>query len=485
MTLRDQTEFNAVLRADLHAFVQLCFKELNPQTVFQETWHIELILAELEACRRGECKRLIINVPPRSLKSQLVSVAFPAWVLGHRPSAQIIAASYGQDLADRFARDCRTLMASAAYQELFPATRLSPHKQSVEAYMTTAQGWRIATSVGGRLTGLGADFILIDDPLKPDEALSETLRNKVNDWYDHSLYSRLNNKEEGVIIIIMQRLHLDDLVGHVLGQEKWKVVSLPAIAEVDETYAIQTPYTTYQHIRPAGTPLHPARESLATLQQIRQTLGEYNFAGQYQQNPVPRGGGLVKQDWFATYELHQRPQKFDRLIQSWDTASKESELSDFSVCTTWGIQDYQIYLLHLLRKRMDYPTLKRLVHEQHAVFKPDVILIEDKSSGTQLIQELKTEGVYAVQGVKPEGDKFMRLHAQTATIENGFVHLPKDAPWLAEYMLELTNFPKGKYDDQVDSTSQALAWIKAGMWRASMGLFMYYKREAERIRARE
>lgn len=282
----------------------------------------------------------------------------------------------------------------------------------------------------------------------------------------------------------MQRLHLDDLVGHVLEQEKWKVVSLPAIAEIDETYTIQTPYSTYHHFRPAGTALHPERESLATLQQIRQTLGEYNFAGQYQQNPVPRGGGIVKQAWFATYEPHQRPQKFERVIQSWDTASKESELSNFSVCTTWGIQDRQIYLIHVLRKRMDYPTLKRVAHEQRGVFRPDVILIEDKSSGTQLIQELKAEGAHAVQGVKPESDKFMRLYAQTATIENGFVHLPKDAPWLTEYVLELTTFPKGKYNDQVDSTSQALDWIKKGMWGPSIGLFLWYKQEAERVRAR-
>ncbi len=195
---------------------------------------------------------------------------------------------------------------------------------------------------------------------------------------------------------------------------------------------------------------------------------------------MPLGGGLVKLAWFAFYEPHQRPERFDQIMQSWDTASKESELSDYSVCTTWGIKDKQIYLLHVLRKRMDYPNLKRAVKELSQQFNPGTILIEDKSSGTQLIQELVSEGVYAARGIKPEGDKVMRLHAQTATIENGFVHLPREAPWLADYLTEITSFPKGKYDDQVDSTSQALEWLKTGMWSNGMGLLEYYRIEYEK-----
>lgn len=330
-------------------------------------------------------------------------------------------------------------------------------------------------------TGRGADFIIIDDPLKPDEAISDAQRQKANDWFDHTLYSRLNSKATGVIIVIMQRLHMDDLVGHILEQEDWEVLSLPAIAKEDQTYRIWTPYGERSHTRLAGEPLHPERESLVTLEQIHKTIGEYNFSAQYQQSPVPMGGAMVRQAWFSTYERQQLPEKFTTVIQSWDSASKVQELSDYSVCTTWGISDRQIYLLHVLRKRLEYPDLKRAVREQYEFYRPNIILIEDKSSGTQLIQELIIEGVHVVKGIKPEGDKAMRLRAQTTTIENGFVHLPREAPWLADYIAEVTSFPKAKYDDQVDSTSQALAWINSSAWGPYMGLMEYYKSEAERM----
>jgi hypothetical protein len=196
-------EYRAFLRQDLYAFIEKGFRELNPTTQFLRNWHIEKMAAELEACRRGETNRLIINVPPRSLKSICASVAFPAWLLGHKPGSQIICASYGQDLANKHALDCRRIMASPWYQALFPHTRLSSERQAVEEFMTTRQGFRLSTSVGGMLTGRGVDFIIIDDPLKPEEALSDTRRKAVNDWFDHTLYSRLNDKRTGCIILIM------------------------------------------------------------------------------------------------------------------------------------------------------------------------------------------------------------------------------------------------------------------------------------------
>jgi len=218
--------------------------------------------------------------------------------------------------------------------------------------------------------------------------------------------------------------------------------------------------------------LHPDREPLETLDRIRRTIGEYNFAGQYQQSPAPLGGGMVKQEWFKRYSDRDLPQSFDKIIQSWDTANKPSELADYSVCSTWGIKNNRIYLIHVLRERMAYPDLKRAVHRQSDVHRPDVILIEDKASGTQLIQELIEEGVSNVQKVKPERDKVMRMHAQTASIENGFVYAPLEAHWLADYMHELTTFPRSRYDDQVDSTSQALGWLKT----PTPGILEYYRR---------
>ena len=399
------SDYHALLRRDLNAFIERSFYQLNPTAIFLPSWHIEVVASALEACRRGEITRLIINQPPRSLKSHCASVAFTAFLLGHEPSAQIICASYGQELANKHALDCRTIMASAWYQALFPHTRLSSERQAVQEFMTTKQGSRLSTSVGGVLTGRGAEFIIIDDPLKPDEAFSDTQRKAVNDWFDHTLYSRLNDKRKGRIILIMQRLHEDDLVGHVLGAEPWKVIRFPAVAEEDETHVIQTLYGTQHFARRAGEALHPEREPLEVLNHIRETQGEYNFAGQYQQAPAPLGGGLVKAEWFKTYTAADVPAKFEMIFQSWDTANKPTELSDYSVCTTWGVKEKHVYLLHVFRKRLGYPELKRTVREQAEAFGPNTILIEDRASGTQLIQELVSEGMHAIKNYEPTMDK--------------------------------------------------------------------------------
>lgn len=333
MKLSD-SDYHALLRRDLCAFIERSFYDLNPAAEFLPNWHIEVVASALEACRRGEVTRLIINQPPRSLKSHCASVAFPAFVLGHDPSAQIICASYGQDLANKHAMDCRRIMTSNWYRNLFPHTRLSSERQSVQEFMTTQQGFRFSTSVGGVLTGRGAEYIIIDDALKPDEAVSDIQRKAVNDWFAGSLYSRLNNKRTGRMILIMQRLHEDDLVGHVLAMEPWKTICLPAIAKEDEIFVVQTPYGVQRLGRRAGEALHSDREPLEVLNHLRETLGEYNFAGQYQQAPAPLGAGLVKAEWFKTYTAADLPAKFEMIFQSWDTANKPTELSDYSVCTT-------------------------------------------------------------------------------------------------------------------------------------------------------
>jgi len=473
-------EYEVLLRHDFATFAMRCFHDLNPQTRLAMNWHLRVIAAKLTAVREGKIRRLIINLPPRHLKSLLASIAFPAWCLGHDPSAQFLSVSYAQDLADKLARDCRAIMMSPWYRQIFP-TRLAPHRHAVQEFITTRHGYRLATSTGGVLTGRGADIIVIDDPLKPEEALSEAQRKAANEWYDHTLYSRLNDKRHGAIVIIMQRLHEDDLVGHVLGQEPWEVVSFPAIAEADEVHEIATIGGPQHFTRRPGEALHPAREPLATLAHIRRTIGEYNFAGQYQQSPAPLGGGLVKEAWFKRYGEHERPECFERIVQSWDTANKATELSDFSVCTTWGVRGKNLYLLGLLRQRLEYPALKRAVREQQNLFDATEVLIEDKASGTQLIQELIADGCHGVTRYQPTTDKTMRLHAQTAIIENGFVYIPEAAPWLAEYLHEMTVFPNGKHDDQVDSTAQFLDWFKRPM--SNQGIFEYYRKMAEKLRS--
>lgn len=451
-------EFNVMLRNSLPAFISRTFAYLDPQTPFAPNWHIDLLADRLTALADGRIRRLIINVPPRSLKSICASVAFPAWVLGRDPSKRIICASYGQDLADKLARDTHGLMLSDWYYDAFP-TRLTANRSPVADFETTMRGGRMATSVGGVLTGRGGDIMIIDDPVKPDEAMSESQRDAANSWFDNTLYSRLNKKDSGGIVIIMQRLHLDDLVGHVLPKEMWEVVSLPAIAEEDEIWHYSVPLIgAVCHRRLAGEALHPAHESLSSLDTTRSNIGEYAFSAQYQQAPVPLGGALVKAQWLSYYTPDDKPAKFDKIIQSWDTASKVSEISDYSVCTTWGKKGKQMYLLHVQRMRLEYPELKRMVITHMDQWQADRVLIEDKASGIQLVQELSGKN-YKVHGVKCEGDKVMRLMAQTAAIENGFVLFPTEALWLREYLNELLAFPAAKYDDQVDSTAQALKWV--------------------------
>jgi len=232
--------YRAALRADFHSFLMRAFAELSGGVSFVPGWHIETVAAKLEAVRDGKAPRLIVNVPPRHLKSLAASIALPAWLLGHDPTLAIVSVTYAQELSDKFARDCRAIMSSGWCRSAF-ATRLASPRPPMQELATTQGGFRLATSsVGGVLTGRGADVILIDDPLKPTEAMSESRRAAVNDWFDGTLFSRLNDKIRGAIVVVMQRLHEDDLAGHVMSQGGWEVLSFPAIAEADEAHLVDT-----------------------------------------------------------------------------------------------------------------------------------------------------------------------------------------------------------------------------------------------------
>lgn len=451
-------EYDAITRLDFWVFVQRVFAELTGEP-FLDNFHIQLLCAQVDRIRTQVNTRLAIALPPRSLKSIIISVALPAWLLGHDPGTEIVCASYGQELADKLSADCRRIMLTPWYRRLFPTTRLV--RQSLQHLETTKGGKRYATSVGGSLTGIGAHVIIVDDPLKPDEALSDAERNKANDWARHTLFTRINNKADDRIIIVMQRLHENDMIGHVLDCAPFELLAFPAIAQEDEVHHIKTPFGTWVHSRRADEALHPARESLEVLEKQRRFLGTAFFAAQYLQSPTPPGGGLVKLEWFNRYDPARKP-PFARIIQSWDCASKANELANYSVCTTWGVtSSKEIYLLHVYRARLEYPELKRKIREQAQELRAGIVLIEDAASGIQLLQELQREGFARITPVKPQGDKIMRMAAQTPAIEAGRVYLPTDAPWLTEYEHELVMFPKGKFDDQVDSTSQALCFIGA------------------------
>lgn len=236
----------------------------------------------------------------------------------------------------------------------------------------------------------------------------------------------------------------------------------PAIAWRDAVYVADGLFGSSTFRRRAGEALHPERESLETLFAIRQNIGDYNWHGQYQQDPTPVGGAMVKVDWLRYYEPADRPQQFSRIVQSWDTANKASELSDYSVCTIWGVADRMFYLLDVYRERLNYPDLRRKAVELARHHNASNIVIEDRASGTQLIQDLQAEGVFGVVPYDPPAgaDKVVRLHMQTTMFESGFVLLPRVAAWLADYVFEVTTFPGTKYEDQVDSTTRALAYLR-------------------------
>ena len=281
---------DAAMRQDLFRFIHRVFLEVVPGTEFIPNWHLRAIAHVLTEVGAGVRRRQIIEVPPRSLKSVCASVALVAWLLGHDPTRKIICVSYSQDLASRFSALTRQVMKSDWYQRVFPKTRISPDKDTERYFRTTAGGFRDSTSVGGTITGNGADLIIIDDPAKPDEMMSESQRNAVNEWFDRTLVTRLNNKARDGILLVMQRLHLDDLAGHVQARGGWETLSIAAIATKDEEVALGGGRV---HRRLAADVLDPTREPLAVLHELKASMGSRNFEAQYQQNPLALDGGAL------------------------------------------------------------------------------------------------------------------------------------------------------------------------------------------------
>ena len=414
----DARKFEGLLRNDFRAFIHKVFTTLCPGQDYERSWHLEATAYQLERVRRGEIKRLIINMPPRSLKSVTASVAFPAFILGHDPTRRIICVSYSGDLAKKLANDFRAVAEARWYRELFPDTRIGQKDSETEIELT-ARGFRLATSVGGTLTGRGGDLIVIDDPLKPDDAHSETKRNAANEWFKNTLLSQLDDKRTGAIIIVMQRVHMDDLAGFVTSQsDEWDVLNLPAIAEIDEVIPISG---TKVHRRRVGEALSPEREPLSVLENLKAQLGSDAFSAQYQQMPVPPGGAMIKRNWIKRYVELPLQRERSLILQSWDTASKGGPENDFSVCTTWCIsRERRWYLMDVWRKRVDYPELKaavRFLASRHAAQR---VLVEDAGAGISLVQELLGE-VDGILAVKPDRDKITRMSVVSAKFESGLV----------------------------------------------------------------
>jgi predicted phage terminase large subunit-like protein len=345
-------------------------------------------------------------------------------------------------------------MQSEIYRRVFPLTRIGSEKNTETDFMTTQRGGRFATSTGGTLMGRGGDIFILDDVMNPEEAMSDTLRAKVVNWFQATLLSRLNDKRNSAIIVVMQRLHVDDLVGVLLKGDGWYHLDLPAIADQVEAVPL---YSGGYHPRRVGDVLDAVREPLSELNTLKAGMGTMLFSALYLQRPIPAQGNLIRKEWLSYYEVLPSVSDSDLIVTSWDTAMKADELSDYSVGTTWLIKGETYYLLDLVRNRFELPSLKRAVLSTKAQYPRSTILVEDKGSGTSLIQLLRAENIRVI-GIDPIQDKVTRLYAVGPMFESGAVKFPQRAPWLGDLIAELMAFPHAGHDDQVDSVSQFLAW---------------------------
>ena len=454
---RDQQMLAATLRRELSLFVRYGFREIGGDGDYLHSWYIDAIVHALERVRLGEIRRLIISLPPRHLKSVVVSTCWPAWLLGLNPALRIIAASYGQDLAEKLARDSLRIMDAPFYRRSFRA--LSLVRRSNADFETSHGGGRLSTSLNGPLTGRGADLIIIDDPIKAADVMSDTARNAAIDWLTNVLMSRLNDQSTGAIVLVMQRLHQNDLAGELIERGGWHELRLPAIAQEQELIPIGGGRL---YRRKEAEVLHPARQSREILEAIRAEIGSAAFAAQYLQDPLPAEGNVVKAEWLRTYSPSDLDHGSGQVVQSWDTAIKADERHDWSVCITALVRRRHVFVLDVWRQKVEFTGLWKAVQTLARKWEPTALLIEDAGNGSALIQRLRNEpppDVPSPIARRPKIDKRSRLDAASSMIEAGDLRLPADASWLGAFKSELLGFPSTKHDDQVDALSQLLNWV--------------------------
>lgn len=466
---------NNLATGGLRYFLQNVFKILNPTTDLIWNWHIDYLCDVLECIYNGDVRRLMINIPPRYLKSVICSVAFPAWVLGKDPTKRIIVVSYSKQLAVKHSMDTRIVMQSDWYKECFPKTIIAGDQNEKNKFCTTMNGFRFATSTSGTLTGEGGDVLIVDDPHNPVNIFNKRNRTKVTNWFSSVFSSRLNNKKKGTIIIVMQRLHEEDLCGYLLSKintnngvcskkkkcfkNQWFHVNLPAIAEYDFVYKIKN--KVYKE-RKNGDILHPLMESINELNRIKSELGEYNFLAQYQQSPIATDGNMIKQKWikyFALQELTSIIQNYNlKYYISIDCASGIGTENDFTAIAVFICYDNKFYLCYMYRLKTPYPELKQNIIELINKYEPITILIEDKSNGSSLIQDLSID-INNIIPIKPVKSKEYRVNQILTMFEAGNVLFAKEQDWLDELETEILSFPNCKHDDQLDTISQLINWF--------------------------
>lgn len=450
-------------RDDFEAFLQVGFAYLN-NTVLQPGWHLSAMAYVLERAYSGEARRLVVTVPPRHLKSTMFSVLFPAWLLGRDPGQRIIVASYSQELADSLTRSFRTIVTSRWYAVVFPGAAAALNRDTTAETATSCGGYRYATAIGGTLTGRGADYLICDDLMKAQDAVSAQSRDKVKRFFDETLLTRLDDKRVGRVIAVQQRLHEDDIVAHLLEKEGYEHLCLPAIAVADGTFALTGGRI---HQRRIGDPLDPGRESLEVLERLRKEIGPHVFEAQYQQNPSAPNGVFVR---WADISFHdETPSRHlcSRVIQSWDTAISDSPNSAWSVGTCWGLYRGQWRLLDVVRIRDDYSGVLGRVKAWQMQWQAETLLVENAAMGDALVGDLtraKRDGrlhFRRIFAISPCDSKEVRLMAAVERLYSGLASLPREAPFMDELRREMMAFPNGRYDDQCDSLSQALNYIAA------------------------
>lgn len=444
----------------LRAFVEQAWPILEPTTPFLSNWHIDLIVEHLEAVTAGETTRLLINLPPRYMKSLLVSVLWPTWEWITHPSRRWICTSYSDGLSLKHSVDRRTVLQSDWYRTRWGhVVQLSADQNLKGEFLNTQRGAMIATSVGGSITGKGGSRIIVDDLHNPQQAESDVQRQTALTYFGQTLSTRLDNQRTGAIVVVMQRLHERDLSA-VCQDLGYTHVCLPAEAETRTT--ITFPRSGRLETREPGDLLWPAREGATELQMQKRLLGSAAFSGQYQQRPTPAGGLIFQRQWFRFYD--DLP-PVDELAQSWDMAFKDNKDSDYVVGLVAGRTGADIYLIDRVKGQWAFSETYRQLRLLAAKYpRAYTILIEDTANGPAIIDALKHD-VSGIVPVQPEGGKRARAQAVQPQVEAGNVYLPNPRPhgvlmpgreWVDDFLYQLTTFPAGAHDDDVDAFTQLL-----------------------------
>lgn len=455
-------ETHSLFRSDFRSLIRKAFRCAFPSRPFQDNWHIESIGYHLQLVAEGKLSRLMISVPPRSLKSFITSVVLPLFIIGNDPTKTVLVVSHSLDLATKLSNQFRQLISHPEIQEIFPAFSGALSKDSEREITTLQGGGRIAASVDSNVTGRGGDIIIIDDPLDASDADNEVACNNVNKWLDEALSTRTNDPATTPIVLVMQRLSIFDPVAHLAEQEDWTQLSFPAIATRNEKILIGD---GLYHERAAGDLLHPDRYPRTYLDTQRKKMGARAFEAQFQQNPVPDGGGIIDLSKFCRYK--DLPKTCDLRFYSIDAASG-SDSGSYSVIMSFRIIDGKLYLVNVDRKRYPFPELCRRVESVCLKYKPDHLVIERASNGVALIEHLNEKlqntdfigrFIPFVNGISPTQNKITRMELAMVAVEEGRVVLPDDAEWLPGLEAELRAFPNGRYNDQVDAFSQAVKFF--------------------------